>query len=118
MYIDSYKTIENVKKELKEEMKSSFCSIEKAMKKELLEMEERIIQRTEKFVSVIEDVLSMVCWSCLLGGTFDYTFMIPRVTLIQALVYIVELEPPSEKNVHTGHRGTEQFRAACHSQST
>ena len=94
---DSYNTIENVKKELKEEMKSSFCSIEQAMKKELGEMEERIIQRTEKIVSVIEDVLSMGCFSCLLGGTFDDTFMIPRVTLTQALVYIVELEPPAKK---------------------
>lgn len=56
---DSNETIENVKKELKEEMKSRFCSIEQAMKKELGEMEERIIQRTEtKIVSVIEDVLS------------------------------------------------------------
>ena len=30
---DSNETIENVKKELKEEMKYSFCSIEQAMKK-------------------------------------------------------------------------------------
>ena len=67
---DSNETIENVKKELKEEMKSRFCSIEQAMKKELGEMEERIIQRTEtKIVSVIDDVLSMGCFSCLLGGS-------------------------------------------------
>ena len=44
---ESNETIENVKKELKEEMKYSFCSIEQAMKKELGEMVERIIQRTE-----------------------------------------------------------------------
>lgn len=34
---------------------------------------------------------------CLLGGTFDDTFMIPRVTLIQAPESIVELEPPAKK---------------------
>ena len=44
---DSNETIENVKKELKEEMEYSFCSIEQAMKKELSEMVERIIQRTD-----------------------------------------------------------------------
>ena len=97
MLRDSYKAIENVKKEVKEEMKSSFCFIERAMKKEFGEMEERIFQRTGKIVSVIADVLSMGCFSCLLGGTFDDAFMIPRVTLIQALVYIVALEPPAKK---------------------
>ena len=46
-------------------MKSSFCSIEQAMKNELGEMEERIIQRTEtKIVSVIEAVLSKGSFSC------------------------------------------------------
>ena len=61
-------------------------------------MMEKIIQRTEtKIVSVIEDVLSMGCFSCLLGGTFDVTFMIPRVSLTQAPESIVELEPPAKK---------------------
>ena len=95
---DSNETIENVKKELKKENKSSFFSSDETMKKELGEMEERIIQRTEtKIVSVIEDVLSMGCFSCLLGGTFDVTFMIPRVSLTQAPESNAALEPPAKK---------------------
>ena len=65
---DSNETIENVKKELKKENKSSFFSSDETMKKELGEMEERIIQRTgTKIVSVIEDVLSKGFYSFIPG---------------------------------------------------